>query len=65
MPLSRIPDYVNHLRVGLARDLLGQTRLNMEGVAERAGFGSARQLRRAWGRVHDGPRREARATPVR
>lgn len=65
MPLSRIPDYVNHLRVALARDLLGQTRLNMEGVAERAGFGSARQLRRAWGRVHDGPRREARATPVR
>ncbi len=55
-----IPDYVNGLRVALAQDLLRQTRLDMEGVAERAGFGSARQLRRAWGRVHAGPPREAR-----
>jgi transcriptional regulator GlxA family with amidase domain len=47
-----IPDYVNRLRVALAHELLGQTRLDMEHVAERAGFASPRQLRRAWGRFH-------------
>ncbi|WP_193188639.1 GlxA family transcriptional regulator [Nisaea sediminum] len=50
-----IPDYVNGLRVALARDLISQTRLDMEHVAEQAGFGSTRQLRRAWGRLHDAP----------
>lgn len=49
-----VPDYVNRLRVALARELLGQTRLDMERVAERAGFASSRQLRRAWARVHGG-----------
>ena len=38
-----------------ARDLLAGSRLDMETVAERAGFGSTRQLRRAWGRIHDAP----------
>ncbi|KMO43451.1 AraC family transcriptional regulator [Methylobacterium variabile] len=50
-----LPAYVNALRVALARDLLAQTRLDMERVAERAGFASPRQLRRAWARLHDGP----------
>ncbi|GJD50189.1 HTH-type transcriptional activator RhaR [Methylobacterium crusticola] len=50
-----LPAYVNGLRVALARDLLAQTRLDMERVAERAGFASPRQLRRAWARVHDRP----------
>jgi transcriptional regulator GlxA family with amidase domain len=27
----------------------------METLAERAGFASSRQLRRAWGRLHDVP----------
>lgn len=49
-----VPDYVNRLRVAVARELLGQTRLDMERVAERAGFASSRQLRRAWARVHGG-----------
>ncbi|HZR36073.1 MAG TPA: helix-turn-helix domain-containing protein [Nevskia sp.] len=56
-----ITDYTNRLRVALARELLSQTRLDMERVAERAGFASTRQLRRAWGRLHDGPPRQARA----
>jgi transcriptional regulator GlxA family with amidase domain len=47
-----IPDYCNRLRVALARDLLSQTRLDMERVAERVGFASSRQLRRAWRRFH-------------
>ncbi|MCG5481400.1 MAG: helix-turn-helix domain-containing protein [Ensifer alkalisoli] len=40
--------YVNAMRVALARDLLTQSRLDMESVAERAGFSSTRHLRRVW-----------------
>ena len=47
-----LPDYINRLRVALAHELLGQTRLDMEHVAERCGFASSRQLRRAWARLH-------------
>ncbi|HEY4250488.1 MAG TPA: helix-turn-helix domain-containing protein [Roseomonas sp.] len=50
-----VTDYVNRMRVALARDLLAGSRLDMEMVAERAGFASARQLRRAWNRLHDLP----------
>jgi transcriptional regulator GlxA family with amidase domain len=50
-----LPDYINRLRVSLARELIGQTRLDMERVAERSGFGSARQLRRAWRRSYATP----------
>ncbi|CAN5167934.1 helix-turn-helix domain-containing protein [soil metagenome] len=50
-----VTDYVNRMRVALARELLAGSRLDIEAVAERAGFASARQLRRAWGRFHDRP----------
>jgi len=50
-----IPDYLNKLRVALAQQLLTETRLDMENVAERVGFGSSRQLRRAWGRFNATP----------
>ena len=50
-----LPDYINRLRVSLARELLGHTRLDMERVAERSGFASARQLRRAWSRSYTTP----------
>jgi transcriptional regulator GlxA family with amidase domain len=50
-----VTDYVNRMRVALARELLTGSRLDMETVAERSGFGSPRQLRRAWGRLHDLP----------
>jgi transcriptional regulator GlxA family with amidase domain len=56
----RISAYVNRLRVARAQELLSQTRLDMEQVAERAGFGSARQLRRAWRREHASAPRAAR-----
>jgi transcriptional regulator GlxA family with amidase domain len=46
-------DYNNRLRVGLARELSSQTRLDMERIAERAGFSSSRQLRRAWRRLYE------------
>jgi transcriptional regulator GlxA family with amidase domain len=50
-----LPEYVNRLRISLARELIGTTRLDMEHVAERSGFGSARQLRRAWRRSYATP----------
>lgn len=56
-----VTDYVNRLRVALAREVLQGSRLDMESVAERAGFSSARQFRRAWGRVYDDPPSRQRA----
>ncbi len=55
-----IPDYSNRLRVGLAQELLRQTRLDMERIAERSGFASSRQLRRAWSRLYPTAPRHAR-----
>lgn len=43
-------DYVQRLRVSLARELLMQSDLDLEQIAERSGFGSARHLRRVWRR---------------
>jgi transcriptional regulator GlxA family with amidase domain len=56
-----INDYKNRLRVALAHELLTQTQYDMERVAESAGFGSTRQLRRAWGRVFESSPRDVRA----
>jgi transcriptional regulator GlxA family with amidase domain len=55
-----IPDYLNRLRVALAQQLLAETRLDIEHVAERAGFSSSRQLRRAWSRLNPTPPSAAR-----
>jgi transcriptional regulator GlxA family with amidase domain len=61
-----IPDYSNRLRIGLAQELLCQTRLDMERVAERSGFSSSRQLRRAWSRLYPtAPRRARERAPLR
>lgn len=56
-----VPDYINRLRVALARQLLENSRLDMEAVAEQAGFASSRQLRRAWGRLNGTAPSAARA----
>jgi len=56
-----ISHYKNQIRVTLACELLCQTQYDMEGVAERSGFGSARQLRRAWRRFYPGSPRQARS----
>lgn len=58
-------DYRNRLRVALARELLLQSELDMENIAERAGFSSTRQLRRAWQRVYCGSPSEAREAAAR
>ena len=55
-----IADYRNRLRVAFARDLLRETDLGLERVAEEAGFSSSRQLRRAWRKLYTTPPREAR-----
>lgn len=59
-----VSDYVNRMRIALARHILMTTRADMETVAERAGFGSARQFRRAWNRVHDRPPAALRRDPA-
>lgn len=43
-------DYVQRMRVALARELLSNSKLDLERVAERAGFSSAHHLRRVWRR---------------
>jgi transcriptional regulator GlxA family with amidase domain len=53
--------YVNRMRVALARQLVLGSHLDIETVAERSGFQSTRQLRRAWGRLHDLPPSRTRA----
>ena len=52
--------YGNCLRVAHAQMLLRETRLDMERVAEQAGFGSARQLHRTWRKLHQTPPSAAR-----
>lgn len=50
----------NRLCVAYAMELLRETRLDMERVAEQAGFSSTRQLHRAWQRIYKKPPRDAR-----
>lgn len=50
-----VVDYVNLIRVTLARDIISQSRLDIEAVAERSGFASARHLRRIWQQHHEKP----------
>jgi transcriptional regulator GlxA family with amidase domain len=54
-------DYVNLMRVTLARDIISQTRLDLENVAARTGFASARHLRRVWGQHYGLPPSQFRA----
>jgi transcriptional regulator GlxA family with amidase domain len=53
-------DYLHRLRVTLARELLAQSTLDMETVAQRSGFGSARHLRRIWGKYEAAPPSQSR-----
>jgi transcriptional regulator GlxA family with amidase domain len=53
-------DYRNRLRTALASELIGHTQLDMERVAEKAGFASTRQFRRVWHKLYARPPREMR-----
>jgi transcriptional regulator GlxA family with amidase domain len=57
-------DHVHRLRVALASELISQSSLNMESVAEQAGFSSARHLRRVWNKYHAGSPSEGRRATV-
>jgi transcriptional regulator GlxA family with amidase domain len=48
-------DYVQRLRVALARELVANSEMGMERVAEKTGFSSAHQLRRVWRRWETEP----------
>lgn len=56
-------DYLYQIRVALARDMLRETRLNLELAAEKSGFGSAQHLRRVWRRFQPQTPSMARAEP--
>ncbi len=57
---TSVTDYVNRIRIALAHELVIGSQLDMENVAERTGFRSARQFRRAWKRVYGTPPAQAR-----
>jgi transcriptional regulator GlxA family with amidase domain len=48
-------DYVQLIRFALAKQLVTQSRLDLERVAARTGFGSAQHLRRVWARWETQP----------
>lgn len=48
-------DYVNMIRVNLAAEMLSGSDLPVEHVATRAGFSSARHMRRVWNAFHSEP----------
>ncbi len=58
-------DAINRGRIILARDLVGETDIGFERVAERAGFSSARHMRRVWRQFHTMPPSELRAASLR
>jgi transcriptional regulator GlxA family with amidase domain len=58
-------DYETRLRVAHARQLLQETRLNMDRVAEQSGFNSVRQLHRAWRKHSASPPSAARRPAIR
>ena len=47
-----VVDYVNLMRVTLAQELLKQSRLDMESLAQRSGFASSRHMRRVFAQHH-------------
>lgn len=54
-------DYLHRVRYARARELLVQEGLPIERVAERAGFGSAMQMRRVWRKYESAPPRSVSA----
>jgi transcriptional regulator GlxA family with amidase domain len=57
-----VTDYVNRMRVALAGEYLRHSLLDLEHVAEKAGFSSTRHFRRAWRRFYNIPPSEWRRT---
>ncbi|WP_084070651.1 GlxA family transcriptional regulator [Pandoraea vervacti] len=55
-------DYLHRLRIALAREMLGNSQLDLEHIAQRAGFGSSRHLRRVWHKFDTLPPSRSRRT---
>lgn len=55
-------EYLHRLRMSVVRELLTHSRLDLEAIAERTGFGSARHLRRIWGKYQATPPSDVRLT---
>jgi transcriptional regulator GlxA family with amidase domain len=55
-------EYLQRIRLALASELIRETRLDMEHVAERTGFGSAHHLRRVWRRYGKGTPSDMRSS---
>ncbi|VVE10921.1 HTH-type transcriptional regulator CdhR [Pandoraea iniqua] len=53
-------DYLHRLRIALVREMLGNSQLDLERIAERAGFASARHMRRVWHKFEAVPPSHAR-----
>jgi transcriptional regulator GlxA family with amidase domain len=58
-------DYVQLIRFAFAKELVTESRLDLERVAARAGFGSAQHLRRVWARWEARPPSAFRAVSAR
>jgi transcriptional regulator GlxA family with amidase domain len=56
-------DYVQRMRIAVARELLAQSGMPLERVAEQSGFTSAHQLRRVWRRWETAPPSSMRRSP--
>ncbi|AZY50308.1 GlxA family transcriptional regulator [Bordetella avium] len=56
-------DYLYRVRLAMARELLRETRLGLEHIAERTGFASAHHMRRVWKRYEGQPPSASRAEP--
>lgn len=52
--------YVNLIRITLAKDILTNSSLDIENIAEKSGFTSARHLRRVWAKYNDIPPKDYR-----
>src|SRR5690606_12096673 len=51
----KVTDYVNRLKINLAREMLLNSELYIESVAIRAVFASARHFLRIWQRIYNEP----------
>ena len=57
---SSLVDYIQRIRVALVRELLTQSKPDMEQVAQQADFNSTRQLRRVWSKFESLPSSQQR-----
>ncbi|WP_176083772.1 helix-turn-helix domain-containing protein [Martelella sp. HB161492] len=55
-----VTDYINRMRIGLAREFVTGSSLAIDEIARRTGFSSTRHFRRVWQQFHGAPPRASR-----